>query len=239
MNIHWSWHHAVAASILFFCQMLAVGVYAQTPVTQEAMTERLQACLACHGKEGRTINAEYLPRIAGKPAGYLYNQLANFRDGRRNNAVMSHLLQPLSDAYLRDIAQYFSSLELPYPPPQPAKATAEELRLGEALVLRGDAARKIPACSQCHGTPMTGVTPAISGLLGLPSAYLSAQLGAWRAGQRRAHAPDCMSEIARSLLPADIHAVASWLATQPVPSNGKPIASLPAPLPMRCGGVPQ
>ena len=62
------------------------------------MTERMQACISCHGKAGRTINREYLPRIAGKPAGYLFNQLLNFRDGRRNNAVMTHLLQPLSVA---------------------------------------------------------------------------------------------------------------------------------------------
>ena len=78
---------------------------AHTPLTVEAMTERLGACISCHGKEGRTINTEYLPRIAGKPAGYLFNQVMNFRDGRRNNAAMSHLLQPLSDAYLREIAE--------------------------------------------------------------------------------------------------------------------------------------
>ncbi|MEQ1593985.1 MAG: c-type cytochrome [Casimicrobium sp.] len=226
---------AVAAVAL----LLTAHCAAQTTPSFEAMTARLEACVACHGKEGRTINTEYLPRIAGKPAGYLYNQLVNFRDGRRNNAAMSHLLQPLSDAYLREIAQYFSSLDLPYSPPQAPKVSEDALRLGESLVLRGDASRKLPACSQCHGTPLTGVAPAIPGLLGLPSAYLSAQLGAWRAGQRRAHAPDCMGEMAKSLTPDDINAVASWLAAQPVPSISKPIAALPAPLPMRCGGVPQ
>ena len=218
---------------------LSSSAFAQQPLSFDAMTERLGACIACHGKEGRTINAEYLPRIAGKPAGYLSNQLMNFRDGRRNNAAMSHLLQPLSDQYLREIAQYFSALDLPYPPPQAPKVSPDALRLGETLVLRGDASRKLPACAQCHGTPMTGVTPAIPGLVGLPSAYLSAQLGAWRAGQRRAHSPDCMGEMAKSLTPDDINAVASWLAAQPVPSVSKPIAALPGPLPMRCGGVPQ
>jgi len=196
------------------------------------MTERLGACIACHGKEERTINSEYLPRIAGKPSGYLFNQLVNFRDGRRNNVAMSHLLQPLSDAYLREIAEYFSALDLPYTVPLPPVATAEALRRGETLVLRGDAQRKLPACSGCHGTPLTGV-------LGLPGAYLSAQLGAWRAGQRRAHAPDCMSELAKTLLPEDISAVAAWLSAQPVPSPAKPIAALDAPMPVRCGGVPQ
>lgn len=212
---------------------------AQTPLPADAMAERLGACIACHGKEGRTINAEYLPRIAGKPSGYLFNQLVNFRDGRRNNAAMSHLLQPLSDAYLREIAEYFSALDLPYAAPVPAVASAATLRRGETLVLRGDASRKLPACSSCHGTPLTGVKPAIAGLLGLPSAYISAQLGAWRAGQRRAHAPDCMSDLARSLLPEDISAVAAWLAAQPLPTPAKAVAALDAPMPARCGGVPQ
>ena len=225
---------------LVFALLLASrSVQAQAPLTHDAMTERLGACISCHGKEGRTINAEYLPRIAGKPAGYLFNQLMNFRDGRRNNTAMSHLLQPLSDAYLREIAEYFSALELPYPAPQSAVVSAEILRRGEALVLRGDASRKLPACVACHGLPLTGVTPAIPGLLGLPGAYLSAQLGAWRAGQRRAHAPDCMADVAKALSPEDVSAVAAWLSAQPVPSPAKPMAKLDAPLPLKCGGAPQ
>lgn len=213
--------------------------HAQTPLSAEAMAERLGACTACHGKEGRTINTEYLPRIAGKPSGYLFNQLMNFREDRRHNAAMSHLLQPLSDSYLREIAGYFSQLDLPYPPPAPSTASPDTLRRGETLVLRGDASRKLPACASCHGTPLTGVKPAIPGLLGLPGAYISAQLGAWRAGQRRAHAPDCMSELAKSLQPEDISAVAAWLSAQPLPNPPKPVAALGAPMPARCGGVPQ
>lgn len=203
------------------------------------MTERVAACISCHGKEGRTINQEYLPRIAGKPAAYLFNQLLNFREGRRNNVAMSHLLQPLSDAYLREIAGYFSALDLPYPSPQNGGIRVDVLARGEALAVRGDVSRKLPACASCHGLPLTGVTPAIPGLIGLPAAYLRAQFGAWRVGQRRAQSPDCMAQIAKALSPEEINAVTAWLALQPVPAGGKPIAALPAPLPETCGGVPQ
>ena len=55
------------------------------------MAPRVLACVACHGREGRATNQGYFPRIAGKPAGYLYNQLRNFRDGRRTNAALTHL----------------------------------------------------------------------------------------------------------------------------------------------------
>jgi cytochrome c553 len=84
---------------------------------------------------------------------------------------------------------------------------------------------------------LTGVLPAVPGLVGLPRDYLNAQLGAWRAGQRRASAPDCMAQIAQALAPQDIAAVAQWLAAQPVPGAGKPAATLPAKMPLDCGGV--
>ena len=64
------------------------------------MAPRVLACVACHGREGRATNQGYFPRIAGKPAGYLYNQLLNFRDGRRSYPPMALLLEHLTDGYL-------------------------------------------------------------------------------------------------------------------------------------------
>ena len=52
----------------------------------DTIAERVRACTVCHGKEGRATSDGYYPRIAGKPAGYLFNQLVNFREGRRRNA---------------------------------------------------------------------------------------------------------------------------------------------------------
>jgi hypothetical protein len=75
---------------------------------------------------------------------------------------------------------------------------------------------------------MTGVLPNVPGLLGLPRDYLNAQMGAWRAGKRRAHAPDCMAQVALRMSPDDIQAVTVWLASQPVPSDSKPAERLAA-----------
>ena len=204
----------------------------------DTLAQRLQACTVCHGQEGRATNAGYFPRIAGKPAGYLYHQLLHFRDGRRNNAGMSFLLDHMSDAYLRDIATHFAGLDLPYPPPLPPAAGPVDLARGEQLVRQGDPARGLPACVACHDASMTGVTPAVPGLLGLPRDYLIGQLGAWQTGLRQAFAPDCMARIARAMAPQDISAVASWLASQPVPVPAHPQAALPAPMPMECGLTP-
>ena len=76
---------------------------------EDTMAQRVLACTGCHGAQGRAAPDGYYPRIAGKPAGYLYNQLLNFRDGRRHYALMNGLLAPLNDAYLREIAEHFAS----------------------------------------------------------------------------------------------------------------------------------
>ena len=194
------------------------------PQTASAMHERMRACTACHGKEGVATNQGYFPRIAGKPADYLYNQLRNFREGRRQNPAMRHLLAHMSDDYLRQMARYFSELDLPYPPPQPTSAPLALLARGEQLVRQGDRQAELPACTACHGAAMTGRLPSTPGLLGLPRDYVIAQLGAWRAGTRKAEAPDCMAHVARRLSSEDIHAVSHWLAAQAVPERGHPAA---------------
>lgn len=212
---------------------------AQAAPGADTLAARVQACTTCHGKEGRAAPDGYHPRIAGKPALYLYHQLLNFRDGRRRYGPMVYLVDHLSDAYLREIADHFAALDLPYPAPAAAADDAATLARGEVLALRGDAQRQLPACSACHGTALTGVAPAIPGLLGLPPDYLKGQLGAWVNGQRRAHAPDCMADIAQRLTPDEVSAVAAWLASRPLPVSTKPASSLPAPLPLECGSVPR
>jgi cytochrome c553 len=213
---------------------LALG---EPPPVQDTLAQRLKACTACHGLEGRAAPDGYYPRLAGKPPGYLYNQLLNFRDGRRQYGPMVWLLDHLTDDYLREIAGYFSGLNHPYPPPLPTQADANMLARGRQLVWQGDAALRVPACVRCHGEALTGVLPSIPGLLGLPRDYLAGQLGAWTSGNRQAHRPDCMADVAKALSPQDVGAVTAWLASQPWPVGGKPAITLPKPLPVPCGGV--
>jgi len=204
---------------------------------EDTVAQRVLACTGCHGPQGRAAPDGYYPRIAGKPAGYLYNQLLNFRDGRRPYLLMSRLLAPLGDAYLEEIAAHFAALDLPYAPPAAAAPSDAQRALAVRLVTEGDASRHMPACAACHGTALTGTAPSVPGLLGLPRDYLNAQLGAWREGKRRAQSPDCMSQVARALAPEEIAAIGSWLATQPVPAGAKPAAAFATTPPLECGGV--
>ena len=210
---------------------------------EDSIAQRMLPCATCHGKEGRAAPDGYYPRIAGKPAGYLLNQLRNFRDGRRHYGLMVAMVDPLSDTYLQEIANHFAALELPYAAPLPAQTGRAELLRGEALVRQGDAARQLPACVACHGSRLTGMLPHVPGLLGLPRDYLNSQLGAWKTGQRRAHAPDCMAQVVRRLGDDDISAITGWLAAQLVPADARPVpapAVRPASLgAFSCGSAPE
>jgi cytochrome c553 len=202
----------------------------------DTVEQRVAACIACH--KVKEENDAFFPRIAGKPAGYLYNQLLNFREGRRKYPMMTYMVEQLPDAYLREIAQYFSDLHPPYPAPTPTSATPAMIERGRLIVHEGDQANRVPACIACHGEKLTGVAPSIPGLLGLPRDYINAQFGAWRNKVRHAHAPDCMSTIANRLSVADVAAVSNWLAAQPVPQEASPASSITRPLPLACGSSP-
>jgi cytochrome c553 len=230
------------ATMTWTLTVLAAGAPATpaTPATPakavpDTLAQRLQACAPCHGREGKASASGYQPRIAGKPPQYLYNQLINFREGRRSNAAMTALIDNLSEPYLREIANHYGALDLPYPPPQTRDAAPAQSTRGRQLVFDGDPAQALPACVRCHGQAMTGFRPAVPGLRGLPRDYISAQLGAWQTGLRRAAAPDCMAQIARKLSPADVTALATWLSSQALPADTHAVSALPEPMPLSCG----
>jgi cytochrome c553 len=225
-------------SLVLIVLLAAAAAQAQNKVP-DTIEQRLKACAACHGDKGEGLQNknEYYPRLAGKPAGYLYNQLVNFRDKRRELAIMNYMVAFLSDNYLAEIADHYAKLQPPLPAP-PARAPSATIALGERLVTQGDAARGIPSCAACHGQALTGVEPAIPGLIGLYPPYITSQLGAWKAGTRRARKPDCMHDVAGKLTPDDVGAVTAYLVAQSLPADPKPAAAGSAPkLPLECGGI--
>jgi cytochrome c553 len=205
------------------------------------LADRLAACASCHGERGEGVRgAEYQPHLAGKPAGYLFEQLRSFRDGRRTNAQMTWLVRFMDDAYLREIAAFYAA----QPPRTRAADTStsplsESVRQrAEALVTKGDPARDVPACVACHGADLAGLEPGIPALVGLPAEYIVAQFGNWRNGIRHAIAPDCMADIATALAPEDIRIVAEWLARQSHVDGRRPAPAGNVVPPRACGDLP-
>ena len=111
----------------------------------DSMEARVQGCVTCHGQSGQGTNNGYFPRIAGKPAGYLYNQLVAFRDGTRSYPPMNYLVAYLPDAYLREMAEYFAKLRPPFAAQEPRPPTRRCSTRGKALATAGDPGKGDPA----------------------------------------------------------------------------------------------
>jgi cytochrome c553 len=201
----------------------------------DSMEARVQGCVTCHGQSGEGTNNDYFPRIAGKPAGYLFNQLVAFRDGKRKYAPMNYLVAYLPDNYLREMADHFSKLRPPFDTSSSSAAAPGDTERGKSIVMTGDASKQVPACMACHGGKLTGTEPGIPGLVGLRPAYIAAQLTRWRVGVRTAAEPDCMKRIASRLSESDVAAVAAWLGMQPPPADPSPQAPSSIRMPLACG----
>lgn len=229
------------ATLLFLAAVAgAAGALAQSDAIPsfkdiDSMEARVQGCVTCHGQNGQGTNNGYFPRIAGKPAGYLYNQLVAFREGTRRYPPMNYLVAYLPDSFLHEIADYFSKQRPPFAAKEVSNAPPAVIARGRTLVTAGDPQRGVPACVACHGDRLTGMEPGIPGLIGLRPTYIVAQLTRWRVGERHAAEPDCMRRVATRLSDTDVTAVAAYLSQQPAPADAAPESSNLVRMPFACG----
>jgi cytochrome c553 len=226
--------------LLFALFAMAVPVLAQDDALPafkqlDSMEARVQGCTTCHGQSGQGTLDDYFPRIAGKPAGYLYNQLIAFRDGSRRYPPMNYLLAYLPDSYLKEIAEHFARQRPPFAVRERSGIDQATLSRGQTLATTGDIQKGVPACIACHGNGLTGMEPGIPGLVGLRPTYVAAQLTRWRVGERHAAEPDCMKRIASRLSDADILAVSAWLGRVEPPKDASPESSNLVRMPLACG----
>ena len=171
-----------------------------------AGAQKIAVCSACHGMNGNSVNPEW-PNLAGQHASYLASQLALFKQGARNNVVMSPNAMLLSDQDMADVAAYFSR--------QPATGLEADPSLyaaGEKLYRNGDAARGLPACTACHGPEGKGNGPAqYPAVRAQHSQYTYVQLKAYASGDRKAAANGMMQAIAPKLTDEEMRALGSYL----------------------------
>jgi cytochrome c553 len=83
---------------------------ASTAVTGNAAAGKDKAaiCGSCHGEDGNsTITSN--PRLAGQHQGYLMKALTDYKSGARKNAIMTGMVQSLSEEDIKDIAAFYAS----------------------------------------------------------------------------------------------------------------------------------
>ncbi len=172
--------------------------------TAKATQTATTLCAACHGADGNSA-ISVNPKLAGQHPGYLAKQLAEFKSGKRNNAVMGGMAAALSEDDMKGLAAYFAAQK-------PTLAKAKENgagSLGEKIYRAGIADTKVPACASCHGAAGAGLPKQFPRLAGQHADYTAAQLKIFRTGER-ANAP-MMMDIASRMTDAQMQAVADYI----------------------------
>ncbi len=68
-----------------------------------------QSCVDCHGAAGNAPIAPIYPKLGGQYHDYIAHSLQMYRDGDRDNAMMSSQAKSLNDQQIADLAAYFSA----------------------------------------------------------------------------------------------------------------------------------
>jgi cytochrome c553 len=165
-------------------------------------------CTACHGPEGNSVNPLW-PNIAGQNAPYLQAQLKAFKEGARQDPLMTSQAMLLSDEDMADLAVYFESL------PMAAQAVKNpgSVALGESLYRGGNLDSGVAACIACHGPSGDG-NPAAKypALRGQHADYIAKQLRDYASGARTSDGKTrVMRDIATRLSDDEIAAISSYV----------------------------
>ncbi len=162
-------------------------------------------CAACHGADGNSA-VPANPKLAQQHPEYLVKQLQEFKDGKRNNAVMKGFASALSDEDMRNIAWWVASKKA-----KPGFSKEKDLvTLGERIYRGGIADRQIPACAGCHSPNGVGIPAQYPRLAGQHADYTDAQLRTFRDGARKNSTQ--MHQVAAKLNDREIKAVADYIA---------------------------
>jgi len=68
-----------------------------------------QVCAACHGPDGNKPTSPDFPLLGGQHADFLKKALADYKSGKRNNAIMKGFAATLSNQEMDDLAAWFAS----------------------------------------------------------------------------------------------------------------------------------
>lgn len=120
-----------------------------------------QKCQKCHGKLG-IAEDEDAPNIAGQKAAYINKQLADYKEGARDEKSMTKAAKKLNPQDMADLGAFYAMQK-----PEKAIGKAKP----PALVTGGDEKRFLLPCGSCHGKKGEGwghEVPVLTGQKGTP-----------------------------------------------------------------------
>jgi cytochrome c553 len=195
--------------------LLSTAALAQAPAkpdTARGQQIAAQVCAACHAPDGNSALSPN-PVLAGQHAEYTRKQLMNFKShggkpAERPNPIMAGMVANLSDDDMRSLAAYFEMQK----PRARAARDAELVKLGRSIYRGGIAAKQVAACTACHGPSGAGVPAQFPRIAGQLSEYTTAQLKAFRAGERANDPNRTMRVVAERLSDREIAALAEYIS---------------------------
>jgi len=166
-----------------------------------------KVCSACHTSDGNSVTPAN-PILAGQHAEYTAKQLANFKSGERKNPVMLGMASTLSPDDMKKLGEYFQQQKAK---PRAAK-DPELVKVGQQIYRGGVMAKGIAACTSCHGPNGAGIPAQSPRIAGQHAEYTTAQLMAFRSGERANDPNKMMRGVAAKLSDVEIKAVAEYIA---------------------------
>ena len=192
--------------ILVFIGAL-VSTSVQAAANIDAGRQKAAVCAACHGVDGNSTNPEW-PKLAGQHEQYLYKQLVDFKQKKRENPLMTGPVAELSDQDMRDLAAYYASQK-----GTPGSTSADQLELGQLVYRGGNLKTQLAACIACHGPAGSGNPAAkFPKLSGQHAKYVAQQLLNYRDGTRHNDPAGMMRNVANKMTTAEIEAVSQYIA---------------------------
>ena len=165
----------------------------------------LPACLSCHGANGNSSIAAN-PKLSAQIDTYTHKQLVDFTTPQRVNPVMTTYAKMLTDEEKRNVAAYLAVQKTK----QGAAKNKDTVELGRKIYRGGIAEKGVAACASCHGAAGAGIPVQYPRLAGQQQDYTTAQLVAFRTGDRK-NSPQ-MTALAQRLSDAEMKAVADYIA---------------------------
>ena len=183
-------------------------------------------CKGCHGLDGRGT-APAIPHLAAQRDRYLLASIKTYQEGKRTHAALRDMAGQMSEADLRNVVGYYSSLPPIAAIPGAAIPVFLPYENGKALA---------SACSKCHGEDGNTTTPGMPSVAGQQPHYLVVAVQEYLNGVRKT---DPMHSLLRRLSKMDVESIALYFASQTPAQRSAPSfgdAAAGEPLTAVCGG---
>lgn len=175
----------------------------------DEIADLIQAkCLKCHNDTPDEFDSTHFPTLGAQTSEYLFQSMKAYVTKDRSSdwavAMMTKRVNKYDDTTLRAIADYYSKT----PAPKPAAGDPALIAAGKEIYEKGIKAKKVTACSACHGDAAEG-DEENARLAGQFSWFLIDQMVGYKSGAIKNQT--AMTKIANAMTDEEVAAVSVYL----------------------------